>query len=61
MLKIEIYPIGKVQPLTVIECDKWEITFEKTPRLKCIKNNAICGEFFLNSIAGFKELEVDGR
>ena len=61
MLKIEIYSIGKVQPLTVVECDKWELSFEKMPRLKCLKNEVICGEFFLNNIAGFKELEGDNK
>ena len=56
-MKIEIYPIGKAVPLTVVECDEWELSFEKMPRLKCSKNDEICGEFFLNNIAGFKELE----
>lgn len=59
-MKIEIYQIGKVPPLTVVECDKWEIVFDNNmPRIIFFKDSRICSEFFLNNIAGFKEVESD--
>jgi hypothetical protein len=61
MRKLEIYQVSKVPPLTVVECDKWELDFSNVARLKCLKEIAynryeIVAEFLLNNIAGFKEV-----
>ena len=61
---VEIYPVGKCVPMTTVECDKWEVDFTKVPRLICYKGNGVSyaiewervAEFFLNNIAGFKEI-----
>ncbi len=57
-MKLEIYQIGKVPPLTVVECDSWELAFSyDTPRLRCWDSTGTIGMFFLNNIAGFKEIK----
>lgn len=61
-MKLEIYQVGKVPPLTVVECDNWTVEFDRVPRLKCFKfNGNIKAEFFLNNIAGFKEVGEDNE
>ena len=56
-MKLEIYQVGKVPPLTIVECDEWEVVFDfGTPRLKVKKNRNLVGMFFVNNIAGFKEV-----
>ena len=63
-MKIEIYQVGKVPPLTIVECDHWEVDYTNgTPRLKVKKNNNLVAIFFCNNIAGFKEVdgETDGK
>ena len=65
MKKLEIYQVGKVPPLTVVECDKWDLDFNNVARLKCLKksgvNYLIVAEFFLNNIAGFKEVDYESN
>lgn len=67
-MKLEIYQVGKLPPLTIVECNDFELIFDKVPRLRCfnIENSALYGqlkhtvaEFILSNIAGFKELEGD--
>ena len=63
-MKLEIYQVGKVPPLTIVECDCWETNYDNgTPRLKVYKNKSITAIFFFNNIAGFKEVdgETDGK
>lgn len=64
-MKLEIYQVGKVPPLTVVECDEWATDYDFVPRLKCysFKSNELCGNkkrliavFILNNVAGFKEV-----
>lgn len=56
-MKLEIYQVGKLLPLTVVECEKWEMDFTNVARLKCLD---VCGfiiaEFFVSNIAGFKKV-----
>ena len=69
-MKLEIYQVGKVPPLTVVECDDWVTEFDLVPRLKCysIEKNELCGDkkriiatFILSNIAGFKEVGEDNE
>ena len=60
-MKIEIYQIGKVPPLTVVECDKWYINYEEVGDLTLLKDNEPIALFLLNNIAGFKEICEDGE
>ena len=63
-MKIEIYQVGKVPPLTVVECDTWSAVYDNgMPRLKLMQNKSIVAMFFFNNIAGFKEVdgETDGK
>lgn len=64
-MKLEIYQVGKLPPLTVVECDDWKIEFDLVPRLKCfnVEQSVLYGklektiaEFFLSNIAGFKKV-----
>lgn len=64
MPKYEIYQLGKLPPLTVIEAEEWNI--DKNGLLKfCGKsdNPALFGKaiavFNFNNIAGFKEIHED--
>lgn len=62
MKKLEIYQVGKLPPLTVVECDYVEIIETcKVPKLNLYKRlqadeYKIIATFFLNNIAGFKEV-----
>ena len=67
-MKIEIYQVGKLPPLTVVECDDFELIFDNVPRLRLfnVVNSALYGqlkptvaEFVLSNIAGFKEVGED--
>ena len=58
-MKLEIYQIGKVPPLTVVECDDWNIDYDYTPRIRMYKHKKIVAIFFLNNIAGFKAISED--
>ena len=63
-MKLEIYQVGKLPPLTVVECDNWILEYDNTPRLKCFnikeeiwgKEKNIVAVFVLSNIAGFKEV-----
>ena len=64
-MKLEIYQVGKLPPLTVVECERYELIFDNVPRLRCfnVVNSVLYGqlkptvaEFVLSNIAGFKEL-----
>lgn len=59
-MKLEIYQIGKLPPLTVIECDRWEIDSRLPQTLYLYKGNKIIASFFTNNIAGFKEVGDSG-
>lgn len=53
---LEIYQVGKLPPLTLVECDNWEAKINDIfPTLQIIKNNRIVAVFSLNNIAGFKK------
>ena len=59
--KLEIYQVGKVSSLTVVECDKWELDYNYGGKLKCYKKDGygdlhLIAVFFVNNIAGFKEV-----
>lgn len=56
MKKLEIYQVGKLPPLTVVECDKWILDLNNVPRLRCYRDSEIIAEFFVSNIAGFKEV-----
>ena len=61
---IEIYQVGKVPPLTRVECDSWTASYDNgMPRLKLMKDKTIVAMFFFSNIAGFKEVdgETDGK
>ena len=53
-MKLEIYQVGKVPPLTVVECDCWYLAGIDNERLECVKNDIIVAMFLVNNIAGFK-------
>lgn len=57
---LEIYQVGKLPPLTVVECDQWVFDYEKAPRIKCYKGNSIIAMFFADNIAGIKEKAGEG-
>lgn len=56
-MKLEIYQVGKLPPLTVIECDEWKIDSRLPQTLDIYKNGNIIAAFFTNNIAGFKEIQ----
>jgi hypothetical protein len=68
-MKLEIYQVGKVPPLTVVECDRWEMNGYCNPvtleLYKEFKNDIgerdekVIATFFANNIAGFKEVGED--
>ena len=60
-MKIEIYQIGKVPPLTVIECDNWYLNYEEVGDLTLIKDNEPIALFLLKNIAGFKVISEEGE
>ena len=60
-MKLEIYQIGKVPPLTVVECDNWYLNYEEVGDLTLIKDNEPIALFLLNNIAGFKVISEDGE
>lgn len=60
-MKIEIYQTENLQPLTTVECDKWEFDPYNVPRIKLYKDKGIVAMFFVKNIAGFKELESDAE
>ena len=60
-MKIEIYQIGKVPPLTVVECDNWYLNYEEVGDLTLIKDNEPIALFLLNNIAGFKVISEEGE
>ena len=55
-MKLEIYQVGKLPPLTVVECDYVKIDTKSPHTLDCVKDNHIVAQFFTNNIAGFKEV-----
>ena len=55
-MKLEIYQLGKVAPLTIVECDYWETYNLDVPKLICYIQGRTIAEFYLNNIAGFKEV-----
>lgn len=61
MRKFEIYQIGKVSPLTNVECKYYKVYDEDTiPNVRFYSNNNFTvALFFLNNIAGFKEMVGD--
>ena len=60
-MKIEIYQIGKVPPLTVVECDGWHIDHEGFGEVVLLKDDEPIAFFFLKNIAGFKVINEDGE
>ena len=62
-MKLEIYQVGKLPPLTIVECDNWNVEFDGVPRLKCYNcdrnTKLVIAEFFLSNIAGFKKVGAD--
>ena len=60
-MKIEIYQVGKVPPLTVIECDRWVIDYHDIGDLTLFRNGLPIAIFLLNNIAGFKVISEDGE
>ena len=57
-MKLEIYQIGKVTPI-VLECDSWFIDCGNTPKINTYKDRKRNAVFFVNNIAGFKEISED--
>ena len=60
-MKIEIYQIDKVPPLTVVECDDWYLNYEDPGELVLLKDDKPIAFFFLKNIAGFKVISEDGE
>lgn len=60
-MKLEIYQIGKVPPLTVIECDDWYLNYEDVGDLSLIKDHKPIALFLLKNIAGFKVISEEGE
>ena len=60
-MKLEIYQIGKVPPLTVVECDNWYLNYEEVGDLTLIKDNEPIALFLLNNIAGFRVTSEEGE
>lgn len=60
-MKIEIYQIGKVPPLTVVECDDWYLNYEEVGDLTLLKGIKPITLFLLNNIAGFKVISEEGE
>lgn len=62
-MKFEIYQVGKLPPLTVVESDSWELVFDNVPRIKFYNieehSRPIVAEFILSNIAGFKKVGAD--
>ena len=58
-MKLEIYQIGKVPPLTAIECDDWSDDCREPADLRLFKNGDLIAVFLLNNIAGFKVINED--
>lgn len=65
-MKLEIYQVGKLPPLTVVECDRWEMDYHDPVTLelyKLFKNEVgeqdekVIATFFCTNIAGFKEVQ----
>ena len=60
-MKLEIYQIGKVPPLTVVECDDWYLNYEDVGDLSLIKDHKPIALFLLKNIAGFKVISEEGE
>ena len=60
-MKIEIYQVGKVPPLTVVECDDWYLDYEGFDELVLLKDDEPIAFFFLKNIAGFKVINEEGE
>ena len=67
-MKLEIYQVGKLPPLTVVECDRWEIDYHDPATLELYKyyinpvgdkDEKVIATFFTNNIAGFKEVSEE--
>lgn len=58
-MKLEIYQIGKVPPLTVVECDDCQLVNDDIPRIRINKGGMVVAMFFTNNIAGFKVINED--
>jgi hypothetical protein len=61
-MKLEIYQIGKVPPLTVIECDDWSVNYRdgypiELEAYKVTTKKFIIAIFLFKNIAGFKVIE----
>ena len=61
-MKLEIYQICKVLPISIVECDEWEVTYQDgyPAILKVFKvdeRKSIIAIFNFNNIAGFKEIK----
>lgn len=55
MKKFEIYQLGKLPPLTVVEAKFWRIDKEERT-LEFLVDGQMIAVFNFNNIAGFKEL-----
>ena len=65
-MKLQIFQVGKVPPLSVVECDGWKLTNEQNHCwLKCFKKTPdalephkieVIAIFNFNNIAGFEKL-----
>ena len=60
-MKVEIYQIGKVPPLTVVECDKWIIDYHNIGDLTLLRDKLPIAVFLLSNIAGFKVINEEGE
>ena len=62
MRKFEIYQIGKVPPLTIVECKYYKVfDGDAVPTVRFYGDNDFAvALFFLNNIAGFKEMVGKG-
>lgn len=60
-MKLEIYQVGKLPPLTVVECDRWEFDYQGIGDLTLLRDMLPIAVFLLNNIAGFKVISEDGE
>lgn len=55
-MKLEVYQVGKVPPLTIVECDHWEAHYDyNTPRVICFEGKKLSQCFLLITLQDLKK------
>ena len=58
--KYQVYQVGKLQPLTIIKANKFEVDF-KTRDVCFVKDNETIAIFNWNNIAGVEVLGIESE